>query len=753
MNVSELDHKLCTGCSLCYNICQFKAINMDIDDEGFSFPVINSNCTECGICGEKCPQISKKSNFNDNLECYAIRCNDEIRLKCSSGGVFGAISEYVINKMHGIVYGSSFDNSWRNLSIVRISSADELGKVYKSKYVQSEVGDIFNKVKKDLVDGIFVLFCGCPCQVDALKSYLGIDYKNLVTIDILCHGVPSPLAYNKYLDEVSEGKDIKSVDFRDKKYGWGTLIGIKFSNDEVYYDYYNGDYFRAFLSGLSMRESCFNCKYSQIKRVGDITLGDFWGIKEYKANLDDKKGTSLVMCNTLNGKNLIEMINDFIFDKELIDLKIIANISKRTNAALLRPTYRPKMRQCFFNHLKMNDSFSKSLKYAETSLIDIGILGWWIETSHSNYGSTLTNFALYRYLLSLGLSVAFISPPNFDRKNAGEFNKKYGYRMTAQYNYANMKENNKYIDSFIVGSDVLWYYDAFIKTGYFFMLDFVNSDKRKISYSTSFGNTKNFIPIDEISKIKTLLKRFDNISVREKEAIKICKDRLDVNATLVLDPVFLCDLSNWYELSNNALRKTKDKFLFSYILDPNSEKIESLQKISKKLNLKLVTITDKQFNPEEKESLLINSGIINNASVEELIYHIQNAEYVITDSYHGMCFSLLLKKNYYVLVNISRGATRFESLAELINVKDRMLYDSSNLLKCTFKELDYLSIDRRLNDEIEKSKEWLKNALFSKKKITKMSNIDSINYSLVKMEGKISKIEYELEIMKTRKKD
>ncbi len=717
-NIEILDKNFCTGCGLCYNICPFGAITMEPSDEGFLYPSVNEKCVKCGLCANKCPQLSNEKISKIDQEYYAVQSIDLLRSKGSSGGVFAALSEEVI-KRGGVVCGAAFDEGCRKLSHIIVDNKNDLNKIYKSKYVQSDVGDVYKIIRDLLKNNRTVLFSGCPCQVDALKSFLGKDYSNLLTIDILCHGVPSPMAYNKFLDEISDNnkKSIVSVDFRDKKFGWGTLIGVTFSDKSVHYDYYNGNYFRAFLSGLSMRNGCYNCKYSRPERVGDITLGDFWGAKEYNADFDDGKGTSIVICNTLKGKEYLKTVSQSFRLFTKLDNEKAFELSKRVNAAIARPTAAPKMRSCFFKHLQNGDSFSKSLRYAETSLIDVGILGWWIETPRSNYGSTLTNYALYNYIQSLGLSVAMISPPNFDRRYAGEFNKKYAYRMTAKYAPQDIKEINKYIDTFVVASDVLWYYDAFIKTGYFFMLDFVEDDKRKISYATSFGNTQRFFPDDEILKVHMLLSRFDHISVREYEAVDICKNRLAVQAVQVLDPVFICDPINYDLLAENAERQTQGEFLFAYILDPSIEKAEALNKISKKLRLKLVCVTDKQFNPDIKENILRRYGLLEKASIEELVYHIKNAKFVITDSYHGMCFSLIFRKSFITLINRARGASRFDTLAEDFGIKERMIESLDEVVnqEILLQPMDYTEISKRINQEVERSRQWLNNALITKK--------------------------------------
>lgn len=748
-NITILNKNLCTGCSLCANICPFDAIEMTENDEGFLFPFVNEKCTGCGLCAKNCPQLAQKSQYHESSECYAVVCKDEYRDNCSSGGVFGAIANYMIDN-GGVVYGAAFNEDYKGVSHIAVDKKQDIDKILRSKYVQSDLGDCFREIKERLVSTEeHILFSGCPCQVDALKIYLGKDYTRLTTIDILCHGVPSPLAYRKFLEEVSGNgnKTIIGVNFRDKKYGWGTLISVKFADGSTHYDYYNGHYFRAFLSGLSMREGCNNCKYAQSKRVGDLTLGDFWGIKNHNQQLDDGKGTSMVICNTEKGRKILNSVFKEIVKKEEISMDKTIEISKKTNGALIRPTWYHKMRNCFFNHLK-KDSFSKSVQYAETSLIDVGILGWWIETARSNYGSTLTCYALYQYVLSLGLSAALVSPPNFDRKYAGEFNIKHGYRMTAKYSVAEMKENNKYIDTYIVGSDVLWYYDAFISSGYFFLLDFASADKKKISYATSFGNTAGFFPDNELVKAKILMNRFDHIGVRELEGVEVCSNRFNIQATQVLDPVFICDKSNWVNLAKLALRKTKKKFLFAYMLDPTLEKAELLKWTSRELGLELICITDKQFDYQNKASILQNYGLLDNATIEELIYHMMNAEFVITDSYHGLCFSIIFERAFLTIVNRTRGASRFETLASLFNIGDRMVENLCIIKENLhlYKQMDYNKIKESIKKEIVRSREWLDNALNSKKKIKAASEADVFLDELLVMSN-------EIEVLKNQLKD
>ncbi|MCM1214438.1 MAG: polysaccharide pyruvyl transferase family protein [Lachnospiraceae bacterium] len=712
MRIDTLLKSKCTGCSACLNVCPNQAIEMQSDNEGFLSPEINEQCIDCGLCAEICPSITKSPHLNQEPKCFAVWARSQYREQGSSGGVFACIAEHILN-MNGTVYGAAFEKNFKKVHHIKVAEKSNLPRLYKSKYVQSEIGDVYSEIKEQLEIGKNVLFSGCPCQVDGLKSYLRQEYDNLYTIDIVCLGVPSPLAYNKFLEEVSQKREIESVDFRDKKYGWGSLLNITFGDGSIYYEHYDEKYFRAFHSGLFTREACFYCQYAQPLRVGDLTLGDFWGIDRYKKELNDGKGTSIVLCSSKKGLKLFNDISEKLDKKEEIPYETVINIAKKSNGALIRPAHKPEMRKCFLEHLEKGDSFSKSLRYAEKALMDIGILGWWIETPWSNYGSTLTCYALYRYLSDEGYSVTFVSPPDFDRKKAGKFNLENGYRMTMKRSMEEMSENNKYIDTFIVGSDVLWYYDAFIKIGYTFLLDFVNDSKKKIAYSTSFGNTARFFPKEEMEKARALMRRFDSIAVRELEAVDICRDRFGVHATLVLDPVFLCSNYSWQKLADKAVIRTEGKYLFAYMLDPTEKNANEIKIFAERMNLKVVSITDKQFKPDQKKEILNECGIIRNANVNDYIYHLMNAEYIVTDSYHGFCFSLVFRKQFAVLINRSRGGARFETLISLLGVSDRALEDISELSTNNriTEPVNYKKITPIIESETLRCKEWLKNAI------------------------------------------
>jgi coenzyme F420-reducing hydrogenase beta subunit len=731
-NVDILSKEYCTGCGLCANCCPHNAIEMISNEDGFLMPHINNNCVNCGLCASKCPILSQKSGKKPVADiCYAVQCRDEDRFECSSGGAFKAFANYAL-KNGGAVCGATFNKDFTRLSHKLVKKSKELDGLFKSKYLQSEMGDVYKEIKDFLNTGKFLVFSGCPCQVAALQQYVNYEYTNLITIDILCHGVPSPVAYRYFLNEKNPKKKlIKKVDFRDKKYGWGKNLTIEFSDGTETREPYNGTYFSAFLSGLNMRECCYNCQWASKNRVGDITIGDFWGCADYRKELNDNKGTSLVLCNTKIGAEFVQKCkNDFKLFEQMA-FSDVYKVSEKINWAFHTPTPKNRFRKCFFKHLK-EDGFYNATRYAQRQILDVGIVGWWIQNNRSNYGSTLTDYALGRYIESLGLSVAYISPPNFNRDYAGEFNKRYGYRMTAQYDYGSMIENNKYIDTFVVASDVLWFYDAMIQTGYTFMLDFVDDNKKKIAYAASFGKIDKFIPEEEHPKVKYLLSRFDGISMREQQGVDVLKDKFDLSSTRVLDPVFLCDLECWNEIARNSNMEIKENFVFAYLMDPTPEKAMELQTFADRHNWKLVTIPDRQNNYQDKAKILAKYGLLANASLEDFIYCFKHAKFVITDSFHGMCFSIIFRKSFYALVNRARGASRFEDLAENFRLKHRLLENMSELNVKPYKNdnLDYFEVEKYILSEISKSKEWLVGQLSSEKKPIKIKESTLIDYKL-----------------------
>lgn len=309
--------KECTGCNACSNVCPKHCISLKENIMGELHPVINlEECIKCNLCIKTCPN-NKELPFHYPIKCYAAWITDSMkREKCASGGIATIMYEYVINRKHGLIYGTKYDNEF-NAILVSGESESDINKFKGSKYVQSYIeNDLFINIKKKLKENIFILFIGTPCQVAALKSYLNKDYENLITVDLICHGV-TPGKYLKeeisYLKKKFKLNDITDVRFRsnDSNDRYFTL----WNNKQILYkkDFSESNYYCGFTYGITLRENCYACKYSRPDRVSDITIGDFLGLGN-KVPFDyTVKNVSSVTINTHKGKKFYDEISS-IFD-------------------------------------------------------------------------------------------------------------------------------------------------------------------------------------------------------------------------------------------------------------------------------------------------------------------------------------------------------------------------------------------------------------------------------------------------------
>lgn len=302
----------CCGCNACFNICPQNAITMVVDEKGFKYPKTDmKKCTHCELCEKVCPIINNKTIENSPKAYACINNNEEIRMQSTSGGVFTLLASSIIND-GGVIFGACF-NDELGVHHTYCESIEDLKKYRSSKYLQSDIGLSYKKAKEFLNQGRKVLFTGTPCQIEALKSYLLKDYENLYLQDIICHGVPSPLVWEKYKEyrEEKAKSKLHLMSFRSKKNTtWsGYNVDMEFANNTSYVKKHGDDiYMKAFLNNLSLRESCTDCKFKKNNRLSDITLADFWGIQNVKPEMDDGKGTSLVIVNSAKGQVLFETI-------------------------------------------------------------------------------------------------------------------------------------------------------------------------------------------------------------------------------------------------------------------------------------------------------------------------------------------------------------------------------------------------------------------------------------------------------------
>ena len=357
-----VNKELCSGCAACYNACPVQSISMKPDSEGFLFPEIDAQkCIDCGLCKRICPILN---NYVGNPKGTAYACinKDEfVRNNSSSGGFFSLVAENVINK-NGVVFGAALDKN-ANVEHICISEKSQLSKLRGSKYLQSVVGDSYKKAEAFLKDDKYVLFSGTPCQISGLKSFLGKDYEKLILVDFICHGVPSQKAWAKYLEYQKKKYKAKTVfenevNFRDKSSGWTNYsMRIKFDNKDEYIGNLSQDLFmRSFLNNLCLRKSCYNCHSKSVNRESDITMADFWGVKDILPEMFDDKGTSLILINSAKGKKIFE---ELAGDMNILQVDFEKAISR--NTAAYKSCELPKNREKFMASLDKID-FEKNIK-------------------------------------------------------------------------------------------------------------------------------------------------------------------------------------------------------------------------------------------------------------------------------------------------------------------------------------------------------------------------------------------------------
>lgn len=344
----------CCGCYSCASACPVQCISMRPDEEGFRYPVIDrSNCTQCGKCVRACPVLNGTSAQNEPAAFAAYHKNEKIRMESSSGGVFTALAEDVL-RQGGVVFGAAFDDRFQ-VEHKCCETAEELDRFRGSKYVQSRIGESYRQAKKYLENGRPVYFSGTPCQVAGLRSYLGKEYDGLICQDLICHGVPSPKVWQKYVEfrERRAKSPVRKITFRQKDEGWTRYsLSFQFTDRSEWHRGVVGDLFlRAFLRNVCLRPSCYHCAFKTRDRPGgDLTLADFWGVETVMPELFDDKGTSLVLVNSKKGEELFRAVADRLVTKPAdLSQAIRFNPSYERSAAM-----NPK-RQSFFRNLDKKD--------------------------------------------------------------------------------------------------------------------------------------------------------------------------------------------------------------------------------------------------------------------------------------------------------------------------------------------------------------------------------------------------------------
>lgn len=324
------DKSRCSGCSACHAVCPHDAISMIPDELGFRYPQVDPvRCVECGLCEAVCSFVPCEGK--PEPDALAVRHKDDVEVRAStSGAVFAALSDYIL-ECGGAVYGAGFGEHFKVIH-KRAVSKEERDEFRKSKYVQSDMGDTFRRVKEDLKSGIPVLFTGTPCQTAGLRSYIGEKFADkLYLADIVCHGTPSPEVWDSYLTwhESRAGAKAKNVIFRDKSFGWRiSRETIVFEDRKVSSRSYNHLFYR----NIMMRESCGVCPFASVYRPSDLTMADYWRKdKTCPEFASDNMGCSLVLSSSEKGRELLDKVAEKLYIQE-VELKECLQLN------LVRPT-------------------------------------------------------------------------------------------------------------------------------------------------------------------------------------------------------------------------------------------------------------------------------------------------------------------------------------------------------------------------------------------------------------------------------
>lgn len=384
----KTDKTKCCGCTVCVNACQQKAINLINDKKGFlSFNIDASKCIKCNLCETICPIEKSLKTLCYSQVFYGVKYKSKSqRKKSQSGAAFYCFARKIIEN-NGIVYGVQIVDS--NVQYTRVNSINNLSFICGSKYMQANLGNTFSQIEDDLKNNLHVLFVGTPCHVDGLLMYLRfkkVNVDNLLLIDLVCHGVPSNKVTNDYLSylkKLHNTDKITNINFRDKQFGWHSYFFTYRVNKKKFC---SSNFASFFFSNLGMRDLCYSCKYKNLNRVGDITIGDFWGIEKSFKTFPDKKGVSLVILNTNKGRMFFDQCKDDFYYVE-------AKKEQCLQRSLIGPINRSKNVDIFWDEYYKNGFIFAMIKYCNFS---------------SSKEKTVFSYYAYKLILKIKNNVKFI---------------------------------------------------------------------------------------------------------------------------------------------------------------------------------------------------------------------------------------------------------------------------------------------------------------------------------------------------------
>ncbi|WP_298068264.1 polysaccharide pyruvyl transferase family protein [uncultured Mailhella sp.] len=723
------ENYFCTGCGACVNACEAGAIELKPDFQGFLKPQTDTaKCVGCNRCVNVCPSANIHENYHNSApDCYAAWAQDEIRMDSSSGGAFTVLAQHIL-RQGGAVFGAAWTEDF-HLEHVGIDTVEELPKLRHSKYVQSNTKDTFRQVKEILECGHPVLYVGTPCQIAGLHAFLGKPYEGLCTVDLVCFCVTPVNAFRKYLSEQYGIENVEQVVFRDKQCGWRSDVYSIWKRDGSvsWLDVETGDYQKAYYNVLLRNKTCEGCIYADFPRQGDITLGDFWGIEQHDPSWNDGKGTSMVFINSEKARCLLNEVQPEFQRIAQVPLEWAGGKGNR-----IRKDGRPRHKRAedFLNNLNRY-SFKELVDTILFDTRDIGL----ICLHNNNYGNNLTNYALYQYLNDAGYSVALIDqakdapwvPYSTKLSLFGHIPYKDTDLFPSADNKLQQKQLNNRCGCFIVGSDQLFRAVFIEGLALHPCMDWVTSDKLKVSYATSFGVGSFEGNATLKAKMGYFLKRFQAISVREDSGIEILKRNFGItDGVCVLDPVFICDKRHYENMAQyGKMRLPQNAYVGAYILDVSDEKTKMIHKILSENGLQNFNLITDGEATEQEIRAFGSSAFPRSPLVEEWLANVLYSDVFITDSFHGACFALIFQKDFWIVTNEDswRGGNRLQNLVGMLGIEDRLIFEGSDWSKIDFrKHIDYAKVAKTLDQKREESTKWLEAAL-------KLRNTFSQSYS------------------------
>ena len=697
--------KDCCGCYACYNACPRKAISMAVDYEGNCRSVVDMlSCVDCGQCVKVCPQLNAEHENSPKPRCYAFKAEEGEVRRAASGGAFMPMAELVLSRggyVCGVVYDDDLNAVYRMTKDIEV-----VRRMQKSKYVFSEMGEIYKEIEAALGSGDEVLFVGCPCQVAAVKGYVK-DRSRLYAVDLICAGLPSKGIYRRYLEELSEDGRVVGLEFRDSDLPYGTLVVEREdgSRDMRFRDLY----FTGFLRHMFKSGACAYCEFATIPRQGDVTIGDLWNYDKILYDVDGSKGISCVLVNSDKGERLFSAISE----KASYLRKVPSAFVTRFNRFNAKRPAGPATER-FQYLLDRGYSVTKALDYAINSKFDVAITGFW---RAPNYGGDLTYFALYNVVMDMGLEPIFVEACN--PKPVGP-RPQSPVRMMHRYpdfsiapwypNREKQAEINLRVKNVMVGSDQVWNPRLLSPEGLkTYSLDFVSSWRNSVAYASSFGTTTYEADTPQKAEHIRILKRIKHVSVRELSGVEIC-EKFGIKAKHVLDPVMLCDMKHYQDLIDGADMSYPAAYMLAFIRHVNVH----MDPVAMSSHLGMMPLN--VGGPDYDYNKPAPYPITNVRTVENWLKAIQDSSFILTDSFHATVLAILFRKPFisvYGRMDEATGKGRMSSLLNTLGLGDRIYRTTADAIAAGApkRPIDFDAVHERLESFRKDCLQWLEGSL------------------------------------------